>query len=88
MAFEQTELWVVERYMPRASPARLARLMMDTKAAARDTPGLTYLGSMAVPADEMCFCVFAAVSAEAVEALVVRVDFGFLRIVDALAATA
>jgi Nickel responsive protein SCO4226-like len=84
----QDPVWVVERYMPCASPARLAALVAATRAAGRHATAVTYLGSVAVPADEMCFCAFAAPSREAVEALVERVGVPWLRIVDAVAATA
>ena len=55
--------YLVERYLPGRDrawlEAALARLPKETR-------GVTYLGSLYVPADESCFCRFDAADAESV----------------------
>jgi len=72
---------LVERYLGVITPERGARLAADTRAAvemvAAGGVGIAYLGSIAVPLEETCFCLFVAESQAAVE-----------RVNDALAAPA
>jgi hypothetical protein len=69
---------VVERYLHAASPAALAALADDTRAAVgavRAEGGkITYLGSVLIPEDETCFCMFEADSLASVASVNARVD--------------
>jgi len=62
---------LVERYLGGVTPRRLAKLALDTHAAAAQVAAhgvsVTYLGSAALPGDETCFCLFVADSVSAVE---------------------
>ncbi len=62
---------LVERYLGVVTPERVARLAADTRAAAEmvATTGvaIAYRGSIAIPCEETCFCLFVAESQTAVE---------------------
>jgi Protein of unknown function (DUF4242) len=62
--------YLVERYLPRTTPERLATTALRAKQAAEQlsVKGATvrYLQSTFLPQDEMCFCLFEANSAHAV----------------------
>jgi hypothetical protein len=49
--------YLVERYLPGCDRAWLNASLARLR---RDRPGVTYLGSTYVPADESCFCRFEA----------------------------
>lgn len=64
------DLFLVERYLPDASEARLAELaqrLADAASSMRDEGhDVEWLQSLGLPADEACFCVFRACDEETV----------------------
>jgi hypothetical protein len=81
-------LFLAERYLPRASE-HVARA--DAKQAREASELLTqegtdvsYLGSALIPADQMCFAVFEAHSAEQVEQLIARAAIPYDHVVEAV----
>jgi hypothetical protein len=77
-------LFLVERYLPDLTEARLEGLAETSRAAAGGL-GATYLGSVAMPRDETCFCLFRAPTRAVVEALNAQIGLPHERIVEALA---
>jgi hypothetical protein len=76
--------FLVERYVSpaaaiglAASTAELARLCAGPADA---DVGVRYLSSAYLPAEDICFCLFRAASAEAVRAVNLRADFALDRI--------
>jgi hypothetical protein len=69
---------VVERYLHAACPAALAALADTTRAAVdavRAKGGkIAYLGSVLIPEDETCFCMFEADSLASVASVNARLD--------------
>jgi hypothetical protein len=81
-------MFVVERYLPAASPEELAaEVDRDRRAAegmrAAGIP-VRHLATIHVPSDESCFCLFDAPSAAAVREAQERAGIGFERIVEAV----
>lgn len=74
-------LYVVERFLPGMSPEGLGVLAREQQGldAADD---VSYRHSTYVPADETCFCLFEAPSAQAVEAANARARLPFERVVE------
>jgi hypothetical protein len=81
-------LFLAERYLPQASEeaaradAQLARAASEQLA--REGTDVSYLESTLVPADELCFALFAAHSAEQVELLIKRAVIPYEHIVQAV----
>jgi Protein of unknown function (DUF4242) len=80
--------FLVERYLPptaagslAASVARAARLCA---ASAESGSGVQYLQSAYLPSEDTCFCLFRAVTADAVRALNIEAEFALDRITDAV----
>jgi muconolactone delta-isomerase len=73
------------------SDARIRTVLADARieSAARELEGqgrsIRYLGSMAIPGDEMVFCLFAADSQDPVDELLRRLGIVAERIVEAVA---
>jgi hypothetical protein len=81
-------VFLVERYLPpsaleslAASVARAARLCA---ASAEAGAGVHYLQSAYLPTEDTCFCLFRAVTADAVRALNNEAEFALDRITDAV----
>ena len=79
---------LVERYFCDITPCALGQLAMETRAAATHLAGqgiaVTYLGSMAIPEEETCFCLFVAESHPAIERMNRRIAVPCVRVVRAL----
>ena len=81
-------LFLAERYLPCASAdlaradAKRARAMSELLT--REGTNVRYLNSMLVPADQMCFALFHARSAEQVQQLIERAAIPYEHIVEAL----
>jgi hypothetical protein len=80
--------FLVERYLPpaaadtlSASVSRVARLCADPR---RLGPGVQYLHSVYLPAEDTCFCLFRGTSADAVRDVNREAGFALDRIADAL----
>jgi hypothetical protein len=80
--------FLVERYLPPASAdslsasvSRVARLCADP---GRPGPGVQYLHSVYLPAEDTCFCLFRGTSADAVRDVNREAGFALDRITDAL----
>jgi hypothetical protein len=69
---------IVERYLHAATSTELADLARATRAAVRAVTReggvIVYLGSVLIPDDETCFCVFQADSVATVAGVNARVD--------------
>jgi hypothetical protein len=80
--------FMVERYVPGVDRRAFEDAIRSTAsaAAAMAEQGLRveYLGSVLVPAEELCFCRFAGPDAEAVEEANRRADVPFWRVVEAV----
>jgi hypothetical protein len=85
---EPQRAFLVERYLSPASAIGLAastvRLAQLCAASDRDTAAVRYLYSVYLPAEDTCFCLFRASSADAVCAVNDRARFAFDRLVDAV----
>ena len=79
--------FLVETYLPRPGKARL-RSAQRARAAARELAErgtrIRFVRSMYVPDDEICFLVFDAISADAVEDTCTRAGLRFERVVEAV----
>lgn len=68
----RTATFLVERYLPRSAAADLAASVARTALVCRsshpDGTAVRYLRSLYLPTDDTCFCLFEAVSADAVRA--------------------
>jgi hypothetical protein len=82
-------VYVVERYLPGVSRARVLASLEDLARATRgmrhEGTSVRYLSSTIVPAEEACFCQFDAPSEEAVVEANRRAGLAFDRIVAAIA---
>lgn len=79
--------YLVERYLTAAAVGRLpeaVHLVVDACDASGPAARVRYLHSIYLPSEETCFCVFQAVTPEAVRAVNVAASFGIDRITDAL----
>ena len=83
-----TAAFLVERYLPAAAVAGLAdsvaRRSRDCDEAGVGAARVRYLQSTYVPAEDTCFCLFGATSADAVRAVNVAAAFALDRVTDAL----
>ncbi len=81
-------LFLAERYLPHASEqtaradAKLAREASELLAG--EGTEVSYLGGAVIPADQMCFAVFEADSAEHVQELIARAEIPYEHIVQAV----
>lgn len=73
-------LFVVERFLPGMTPDALAALTRDQQG----LPGVSHRHSTYVPADETCFCLVEAGSAEAVKEANAGARLPFERVVEAV----
>jgi phage shock protein PspC (stress-responsive transcriptional regulator) len=84
--------YLVERYLPRTTPERLATTALRAKQAAEQlsAKGATvrYLHSTFLPQDEMCLCLFEASSAHAVAEVNEAAGLPYERISEAIHLTA
>jgi hypothetical protein len=84
--------YLVERYVPRAAGAQLAKIVSTAKAAAGqagDSPGaIRCLAVTLVPGDELCYCLFEAPTIEAIQQAHDLAQIPCERIVEAFHATA
>jgi hypothetical protein len=82
------QIVLVERYLGQATAPRLSELAAANEAAVRSAGAMPatviYLGSVLIPADETCFCVYAADSVTAVARLTESPLAPALRVVDGL----
>ncbi len=83
--------YLVERYLSAAaaaglasSVARVARGCLERSGLGPGVPSVRYLHSIYLPAEDTCFCVFQAASAEAVRAVNAAADFALDRVSDAI----
>jgi Protein of unknown function (DUF4242) len=80
--------YLVERYVPGATPADLAAAAARVAAAAAELSAdgirVRYLGSSFVPDEETCFCEFEAASSQAVEWANERAGVAFAQILPAV----
>jgi hypothetical protein len=85
-----TVLIVVERFLSDPSPTGLADLAAETRRAVQELAAMgthvAYLGSVALPAEELSFCLFTADAPLAVAELNARVSAPALRTIEALGA--
>jgi uncharacterized protein DUF4242 len=83
-------LFLVERYLPHADAATLAALEARLAAAIETMRGegreVTWLQSVAIPADETCLCLFRAQARELVAEANARAGADYERISEALVA--
>ncbi len=81
-------LFVAERYLPRRSEhvarADAQQARATSELLAREGHEVRYLNSMLVPADQMCFALFAAHSAEQVQRLIARAAIPYDHVVEAV----
>jgi len=77
-------LFVVERYLVGWSSADVRRLVDRTAAyaTAMAVDGVRHLGSVFIPGDETCLCLFTGPSSDAVRAVNERHELPFGRVVD------
>jgi hypothetical protein len=80
--------YLVERYLPRMTPERLATTALRAKAAAEQLSAkgtaIRYVHSTFLPQDEMCFCLFESGSARAVAEANEAVGLAYERITEAI----
>ena len=83
-------VFLVERYLPPAAAGKLADSVSRTaqlctlSAESGSADKVQYLHSAYLPADDTCFCLFQAATADAVRALNDEADFGLDRITAAV----
>jgi hypothetical protein len=78
-------LFVVERYAPAASDQDVARADQRAAAAQADGhPAIRYIRTWFLPADETCFTLFEAPSADALMAAGAAVGLRYTRITEAI----
>jgi len=77
-------LFLVERYLPGATEQELASLAERDRATAAALP-VRHIQSIYVPADETCFTLFEAPSADVVTTACDRFGLGYRRVCRALA---
>jgi Nickel responsive protein SCO4226-like len=80
----QVQLFIVERYLAGWSAADVQQLLDRTSAhaAAMAADGVRHVGSVFIPGDETCLCLFSGPSSDAVRAANERHDLPFGRVVD------
>jgi hypothetical protein len=76
-------MYLVERYTPSLGAEQVAAAVSRLSALA--VPDTSHVWTVLVPAEDTCLSLFAAASAAAVAEANVRADFGFTRIIDAVA---
>ncbi|MDQ1392865.1 MAG: hypothetical protein QOF30_1842 [Acidimicrobiaceae bacterium] len=80
-----TNIFLVERYLPVTDLDALAAAVARVGVACADgQAGVRYVHSTFVPAEDTCFCVFEATSAQSVRAVNEAAHFGLDRIVPAI----
>jgi hypothetical protein len=83
----QTDLYLVERYLPGATDDVVAiaaeRVAAASERMTAEGIPVRYLGTTFIPADETCFCAFEARSQETVEWASERANVPFARILPA-----
>jgi hypothetical protein len=83
-----TTAFLVERYLPPAAAASLAasvaRVVLLCADPSDSGPGVHYLQSAYLPAEDTCFCLFSARDSDAVRAINSAADFALDRITDAV----
>jgi len=81
-------MYLVEVYVPRSrgreASAAAARARSAAEALSREGSEIRYVRTTFLPADETCFHLFEACSAEVVEAAVLRAKLGRARVVAAV----
>jgi hypothetical protein len=79
-------LFLAERYLPRASEhvarADAKQARATSELLAREGIDVSYLSTTLVPADQMCFALFQAHSAEQVQQLIARAEISYEHIVE------
>ncbi len=76
--------YVAECFWSGVTEGDLDELEARAKATAGESDGVSYLGSMLMPGDEVVFCFFDGTSREAVQAVAERARIPFERIVESV----